>query len=492
MVFKFWDKGRTTEVIEPVKWKAELSLLDEDQLNMIHQASLDILARTGMIMPLADHRYDLLEDHGAVVDRASQSVCFPRDLVEKALSTAPSSFTLYARDTANNLMLDGTQGYLSLDGTGLKIRDLRTGEIRPSTYSDLCEATRVADGLSQIAFLWPCLSAQDQNTNIQALYELYAMLENSGKHIQAMTAVNPITAKGSVEMATVVVGGEEALRTRPIISNFQCSISPLSYDEDALEAALVFAASGVPVGFMNMPIGCATAPATLAGNIAMGNAEILAGITFHQVFFPGAPTFYGSCATMMELCTGALTAGGPDDFLLQAASCQLARHYGLPSNVGTFATGARRSGWQAGVENGISGAVSQFCRADMMGGAGLTNGATVFSFEQLVMDCEIYDIIRNVVQGIRVDEDSLAVDVIQQVGPRNHFLTETHTIENIRKIWQPLVIDRSSDEEWVAKGRPAAMEIARQKAKEILKNHKPVVLKQASVLQEIINEYEKY
>jgi len=478
-------------MIDPVLWKTSMSILNSEELNKLHEASLSILSKTGIVMPLNKERYQVLQDFGCKVDSEKQRVRFPRQVIEKALKLAPASYTLGARNKENNLKLDGKHGYLTLDGTGVNILDINTGQIRPSNWQDLCDATRVADNLSQISFLWPCLSAQDKSPKTQPLWELYGMLKNSSKHIQAMTAVNSSSARGSVEIARTVAGGEKALRANPLLSNFQCSISPLSYDEHALEAALIFAEAGIPVGFLNMQIGCATAPATLAGNIAMGNAEILAGITFLQIFYPEAPTFYGSCATMMELKTGAVTAGGPDDFLLQAASSQLAHYYNLPANIGTFATGARRSGWHAGVENSISGTVSQFSQADMMCGAGLTNGATIFSFEQLLMDCEIYDLIKSVSQGIKITDETLALDAIDRVGPQSHFMTDPHTIKHLRDIWQPSLIDRSGTEKWQKAGAPSHTEIAREKAKTILKTHQPISLNNEQEILEIISEYDK-
>ncbi len=477
-------------MVNRVTWKGNFTLLTREELDCIHSASLDILENTGMAMALDDHRYDQLEAAGAKVDRKTQRVYFSGDMIDNALDASPATYTLGAREPGNKLSLDGNSGYLALDGTGVKIQDIHTGKVRSSTFQDLCDAARVADALAQIAFMWPCLSAQDKPAAVQPLYELLALFKNTGKHIQAMTAVNPLTATGSVNMAAAVVGGHDALKTNPIISNFQCSTSPLSYEKEALEAALIFGKAGAPVGFLNMQIGCATAPATLAGNLAMGNAEILAGITFLQTFYPGAPTFYGSCATFMELKTGAVTAGGPEDFLLQAASAQLAHHYRLPANIGTFATGAKRNGWHSAVENSISGAVSQFTQADMMCGAGLTHAATTFSFEQLVMDCEIFDIIRQVAQGIRIDQETLAVDVIHRVGPKNHFMTDPHTLKHMRSAWQPMIIDRSGYEQWAASGKPATRDHAKKLAKQLLNRHEPPPLENEAELLEIIREIE--
>jgi len=353
-------------MILPVEWKTELQLLPDEGLVNIHEASLHILEYTGMFMPLAENRLNDLSDLGLKVDYQTNIVRFPADIVKNAVQHAPSSYTLHARYPENDLALDGQHGYLCLDGNGLKVKDLDSGHIRNSTYKDLADAARIADFLPQISFLWPCVSAQDRPSATQPLYELQALMNNSGKHIQAMTAVTPLTAKGTVEMAAAVAGGKAALKQKPIISNFQSTISPLTCSANGMEAALIFAEAGVPVGFVTMQIGCATAPATIAGNIALGNAELLAGITFLQLFYPGAPCFYGSYATMMDIKTGGMTGGIPEDFLLQAAAIQLARYYRLPITIGTFGTGAESDGWRSGVENAISGAVSLFARGDMI------------------------------------------------------------------------------------------------------------------------------
>ncbi|NLA46671.1 MAG: hypothetical protein GX866_03915 [Firmicutes bacterium] len=465
------DEKAEKRRILAARYKNKLDLLTPEEASRIHEASLYILEHTGVLMPHPRARE--LEAKGARVDRNSGLVRFPPDLVEKALREAPQSFTLCARDPGQDLPLNGEYGYLTLDGSGLQVIDLFTGRARKSTRKDLAEATLVADYMEQIAFLWPVISAQDCPSGIQPLYELATQLVYSSKHVQAMTAVNGDTARGSVEIAALVAGGRRRLKERPIISNFQCSISPLAYDGAGLEAALVFAEAGIPVGFLTMQIGCSTAPATLAGNLAQGNAEILAGITFLQSIYPGAPTFYGSCATVMELKSGGVACGGPEDFFLQAASAQMARYYRLPSNIGTFATGAKTAGWHAGVENAASGAASIFAGADMMCGAGLLNGARIFSFEQLLMDCEIFEILRLTAAGMEINDDTLALETIDRVGPANHFMTEEHTIAHLREIWQPNVIDRTPYEKWAASGRKDELQTAREKAVRILENHRP-------------------
>jgi len=476
-------------LIQPVHWKTRFEFLTPAEIQTLHAASLHILERTGLVMPLSPERQDQARDLGLRVE--GERVWFPPAVVEAAINQAPRHYTLCARNPAYDLPLDGDHGYLSLDGSGTDVLDLTTDEVRPSTKADLQDAVRLADALPQISFLWPTVSAQDCPAKVQPLHELEVLLTHSSKHAQAMTIVDPLNARGAIEIAAEAAGGREALRRRPLISNFQCSVSPLSYDEKSLAAAFVFGEAGIPTGFLNMTIGCGTAPATLAGNAAQANAEVLAGMALFQLFFPGAPTFYGTSATVMELRRGGVTCGGPEDFLLQAVGCQMAHFYGVPASIGTFATGAKNSGWQAGVENAISVAINQWCGADMMCGAGLLNGAKIFSFEQLLLDCEIYDMLRAVTGGFTISPETLALDVIDAVGPQHHFLTEDHTFAHMYDLWQPAVIDRLPWEEWVQAGRPAARQRAAEKARAILAVHQPDPLPGAGRIREIIAAYER-
>ncbi len=476
-------------MIQPIKWKSKAEILSAEELGRIHQASLDVLQQTGIEIELPLQRETAFLDQGLTYDRNLKRLFFPASVVEKALKLIHTGYTLAARNPANDLLVDGNYGYLSLDGSGLEVEDLETGQIRPSTWQDLADATLVADSLPQIAFLWPCISARGCPSATQPLHELYAMLKHSDKHVQAMTAVNPLNAKGTIEIAACVAGGLDKLRQRPIISNFQCSLSPLAYEQNSMEAAFLFAEAGIPTGFVCMPISCSTAPATVAGAMVLSNAEVLAGIVMLQLVYPGAPTFYGICTTAMELQRGGVTCGGPEDVLFQAAGCQLAQYYGLPSNIGTLATGAKASDWQAGMENAFSGLVSSLCHADMMCGAGLLKGATSFSYQQLLHDCDIYDIMKRVAEGIEISDASLAVEIINRVGPNNHYLLEDHTLNHMRQLWQPHSFERAGS----AIQRSAAESRAhlQEKIRHILANHRPQPLGEEKAILEIIASYEK-
>jgi len=469
-----------------------LDVLTPDSADRVHEQTLQVLARIGVGFPSAGIRAGLCEA-GATVDDNDQRVFFSAQLVEQALASAPAHYRLAARSSDQDLVIDGRHGYLSVDGNAPEVLDWASGERRPSTKEDLGRISRLADGLPEIGMLWQPVTARDVPRNVQSLHELHAQVTNTGKHIQMMTAVTPRMAEGVVEIARVVAGGADELHQRPILSAFQCSLSPLSYEEGALEAARVYAEAGVPCGFVVMPISCATAPATAGGLLVQSNAEVLAGIVALQLLVPGAATFYGSCATAMDLRSGAAACGGPEDLFLQMASAQLARTYGVPSSVGTFATGAKSADWQAGLENGLSGLASCLAGADLLCGAGLLFGARVFSPEEMVMDCEIFSLIRQLVTPAAMEIDDAILDVIEEVGPGGHYLGTQHTLANMGRQWMPRLFDRTSWEEWQAGGRSGPREAAAERVNSVLENHEPPPLEEAMEMEilRIIDTYER-
>jgi trimethylamine--corrinoid protein Co-methyltransferase len=402
---------------------------------------------------------------------AGDRVRFPAGFVQAAVGRAPRGYVLAARDPLCDLPLDGRHGYLSVDGSAAEILDPETGTRRASTAADLALVTRLADALPEIGFLWQGVEAGDTPAPVRSLHELRVQLSNSRKHVQLMTAVTPLAARGAVEMARAVAGGADALRARPILSSFQVSLSPLTFEGDALDAAVVYADAGVPAGFVVMPIACATAPATPAGVLVQSNAEVLAGIAILETLVPGAPTFYGACSTTLDLRTALVACGGPEDLLFQAALAQLARANGLPSSIGTFAPGAKAADWQAGLENGLSGLVSLLAGAEMLSGAGLLHAARVFALDEMVLDAEIFGLLRHLAAGIRVSEDDLAVGSIAEVGPGGNFLAEDHTVAHMRELWRPRLFDRGTWEDWQAAGRPDSRARARERVRSVLASH---------------------
>jgi trimethylamine--corrinoid protein Co-methyltransferase len=448
-----------------------LEILSPDEIRRVHEATLEIIERVGVRFP-SEQALDIWAAHGATVDRETSVVRIPADVIDTALRTAPPVYPLAARDPARDLSLDGKHVYLGTDGCGIEVLDPWSLEVRRSALSDVADIARVADALDAIAFHWVAVSAQDRPPETRGLEELLAVWRSSTKHVQSESIVTPGETETAVRMAAAIVGGRDALRERPVLSLMQCTISPLAHDGGAIEAALVSAEAGVPVGFMTMASCAFSGPATVGGSLVVGNAEVISALALMQLAHPGSPVYYAAAQTAMDLRSGAYTGGGPEDFLFGAVTNQLADFYDVPLSMGAYATGAKRSDWQAGLENGLSAFMASVVGSDMLLGAGLLHGSRIWSYEQLVLDTEIDGIVKAMLRGVPVDDASLALDVIAQVGPGGEYLTAPHTRATMRDLWQARYLDRRPYSQWEAdpdKPHHDALEHARN----LLRDHQP-------------------
>jgi trimethylamine--corrinoid protein Co-methyltransferase len=432
---------------------------------------LDVIENTGVRFP-SRLALDIWAANGAQVDYETSIVKAPGELIEQALKQAPPVYSLGARDSSQDLPLDGNHVWLGTDGCGVEIIDLNTGERRRSRLQDVEEIARIGDAVEEIAFHWVALSAQDKPAHTRGLHEIAAIWRNSTKHVQTESIYSAREARAAVEMAIILAGSKEELRQRPLLSIMQCTAPPLGQDGGSLEAALVGAEAGIPVGFMTMAANLTTGPATLAGNLVVGNAEVISATALIQLAFPGAPVFYAAAQTASDLRSGAYTGGGPEDFLYGAAGNILADFYNIPISMGSFATGAKEPNWQAGIENSLSTFMASIVMSDMLLGVGFLHGSRIWSYEQMLMDCEIFEIVRRVMSGIEVNDETLALDTIKAVGPGGNFLTQKHTRAHMREIWVPNFMDRRPYNVWEEK-KDGARDWAREKARKILETHQP-------------------
>ncbi|MEX0991478.1 MAG: trimethylamine methyltransferase family protein [Actinomycetota bacterium] len=474
-------------------WAGEpLEPLSKEQEQLVHERSLDVLQRIG-VSTTNDRTLKIMAEQGQDVDFEERRIRFDPAFVEQQIALGRGYYTLGARDPENDLVLDGRHGYISSEGCLAEIYDPAIGDRRYSSKEDLEAMTRLSDALPQIAFLWQPVSANDKIVPVRPMHETHAQWSNTTKHIQQMTAVDPFNARGILEMATVVAGSAEALRERPLISNFQCAISPLHWDDGPVDAIELLGQAGIPVGLVSMPLLAATSPASVAGTLVLANAEILSGMVIQQTLVPGAPTFYTCYATTMDMNSGALNNGwGPEDLTFEIAGGQMARRYGVPSSSGILATGAKQSDWQAGMQTAFSAFEKAVSPSDMLSGAGSYNGSAVFSAVQMILDCEVSDIAMRWAEGYSFDAEQLAVEVIEHVGPGGHFLGEPHTLQHMRDFWRSKVMNRLTWEDWDAAGRPEPWKAAEAEVQRILAEHEPEPLPEdvTKELDRIMDAYE--
>ena len=415
---------------------------------------------------------DIWAAHGAAVDTGKMIVRAKSDLIEKALESCPPVYPLAARDPQQDLQLDGNHVFVGTDGCGVEVIDIQTGKRRTSCLQDVADISCIADATEEVAFHWVPVSAQDRPAETRGLHEIHTIWKNSSKHVQTESIYNEREARAAIEMAALIVGGKDRLRTRPVLSLMQCSASPLGHDGGSLDAALVAAEYGLPTGFMTMAANMTTGPATLAGNLAVGNAEVIAGIALIQLAFPGAPVFYAAAQTASDLRSGAYTGGGPEDYLYGAATNVLADFYKIPLSMGSFATGAKEPNWQAGIDNSLSTFMASIVMSDMLLGVGFLHGSRIWSFSEMMLDCEIFSIIHKMMKGIVVDDETLALDTIAAVGPGGNFLSQKHTLQHMRDIFLPQFMDRRPYTEWETK-KDNGRDWALAKARKVLETHQP-------------------
>lgn len=454
--------------------KLELEILTPQEVDKIHDATLHIIENVGVRFP-SKRALEIWEANGAKVDHESMIVKVKPHIIEEAMKSAPPAYELGARDPLQNLNMDGNHVFLGTDGCGVEIIDIETGERRMSKLSDVRDIARVADAAEEIAFHWVALSAQDKPVETRGLHEIKTVWENSTKHVQTESIYNETEARAAMEMAIAVAGGKEELRKRPVLSLMQCTAPPLGHDGGSLDAALIAAEHGVPTGFMTMASCLTTGPATMAGTLAVGNAEVLSASALLQLAYPGAPIFYAAAQTASDPRTGVYTGGGPEDFLFGAATNVLADFYDIPLSMGSFATGAKEPNWQAGIENSLSTFMASIVMSDMLLGAGFLHGSRIWSFAEMQMDCEIFSIIEKTLQGIVVDDETLALEAIANVGPGGNFLSQKHTRKHMRDLFLPKYMDRRPYNEWEEKG-DNVNDWALETARNILSTHQPETL----------------
>jgi trimethylamine--corrinoid protein Co-methyltransferase len=301
-------------------------------------------------------------------------------------------------------------------------------------------------------------------------------------------------ARGQIELAAAVAGGREALRERPIMSNFVCTISPLIQDGGGIEAALEFAAAGVPVGMYPMATTGVTSPVTQMGTLAVLNAEVVSALALLQLAQPGAKVFYSGGPATIDLRTGAYTATSPEAIWLRMMVARMAQYYRIPSIVGAGATSAKLPGAQAAWENSLSFLLPSLAGASVLFGMGLLDGSNLLTYESILIDAEIGATIRRLLGQVDTCDEAFAGEVTHKMGPGGIYLDQAHTVRHMRQALSlPKLSDRESYDEWLAKGGRNRVKVAREGVREILATHKPAPLPDdvRQEMDEIIEAYSR-
>ena len=446
--------------------------LSEKNVETIHAASLDILEKTGFTYESGlDSTLVMLENAGAVVDRKINRIYFPRDLIIEQAANAPARVILYSRDGRNDLDLAENRVHLGTGGAAIKILDLETEDPRPSTLNDLYQLGRLVDRLDNIHFfLRPCIptdipeSEYDVNT-------YYACLKSTAKHV--MSGVNDVSELHHViDLAAMIAGGKDQLQARPFVSVITSfAISPLKLCTQSTLIMQEAIRNRIPVALSAAPMSGATSPITMAGTLAQLHAEQLAGICICQLTNPGAPLLYGGIPGRANLVSMGYLGGAVECGMMNAAIHQLSNHIQVPNYNSSGLTDSKIPDAQAGWEKATTTLLAAMGGSNFVHhAAGMLESMLTVAYEQYVIDDEIIGMCGKVLQGIDVDPERLALDVIEAVGPGGSFMISDHTLDHLRSEYYPgnRVTDQQNRELWENDGALDARTRGRQIAKKIL------------------------
>jgi len=447
--------------------RAVLNFLTNDEIGRIHEASLHILEKTGVKIESEKVRR-LLADNGAEVK--GTIVRIPRFLVEEAIKKAPKKITLGAREPKYDLTIPSDSlPFIATSGFSPFVEDFETGKKRESTASDLKDFAIIADYLDTVDFFWPIVVPRDIPPALQSLYSLVISLENNRKHIQG-DAINEKTAKWEIELASIIVGGKEELKKRPIFSTVNCPVAPLTFEKGSSEAMIILARAGIPVAPMSMVLAGTTGPVTLAGTLAIANAEELASLVIVECASPGAPVIYTTEISSADMKSGEINYTAPEFPLLCAGCAQMARFYKIPNLTADVPLEEIPSDLLSLERNVLKTAMHLMTRTDLSAWLGSLERAMSASLTQVILDAEACEHAKGYLRKFEVNEDTLALGVIDRVGPRGHFLSEKHTRERFRQeIW---IKELSSTFILDPVKEGSFLERAKVKVKEILSTHK--------------------
>ena len=416
-------------------------------------------------------------DAGADVNFDTNLVKLPRHLVVASVQKAPRRYTLCGRRPELDADIggeDGTHFYCS--GEAPKIVDLETGERRHSVKSDVESMAKIADYLPIVSLVWPTVSAHGKGVTAP-IHGVEACFNNTEKHLQTESVKDEVSAKYVIEMASVIAGGRDRLRERPIFSLLLCAIAPLAQDRGGIEAALAFAEAGLAVGIMSMPTLGLTGPPYSAGSLATALAEVLSGCVLTQIAYPGTPNFVSIIPSIVDPRTAEYFMGSSVAQITSAAAVQLAHSNGLPITACKSFGGSqyRLNNWQAGIENLYGHLLAVMAGADMsFGPSGMIEAVSLLDMRRILFDREILQAIDIVTNGIEVNDNTLAFDMIRDIGPRGTFLAQRRTVKEYRKLWPPSILFEKSPLPEERYRDP--VEVAHEAIDWILKNHQPAPL----------------
>lgn len=463
------------------------NMLSNDQLEELFNGVLHVLEYTGLEVHHEEAR-EILKEGGAWVD--GLRVRLPSYMVKEALAKAPRSFTVFARDgdPKKDIHIGPGRAHFGPGPTCVNFIDIDTQERRVYQKSDVPIVARMVDALDNIDFCESLGTVSDVHHDLGATYEFAGMFPNTSKPIVAWS-YDKYDSADIHKIAVAEAGGQEAFERRPTYIHYCEPLSPLVSTTEALDKLLFAARHRVPLIFTPCPIAGGTAPVTAAGIIIQGAAESWLGLTLAQLVKPGLPYIMGGVFSVMDMSNMILAYGAPELSLMMAGLTELAHYAGLPLWQTGGCTDSKTLDEQAAIEGSLSVFFSALTGGDLCHDVGYTESAMTGSVFQMTMMDEAIGYARRITRGIEVNEDTLAVDVINDVGPNGHYLREPHTRKYYKsEFFYPKLLDRRNYEEWEMMGRKPMRERVIDRVHDVLATHEPSPIKPETekVIEEVL------
>jgi trimethylamine--corrinoid protein Co-methyltransferase len=467
-------------------------LLAFEQVERIHEASLEVLETIGMLVRSEKARTCFVR-HGCHVDPESLVVTFPRAIVERWRAACPPTFAFHGRDPQYDRTIPDDAPLISTASAAPDIIDPVTGQVRRARSDDIARIGHLINGLSGYDVFQVPTTADEAPAGQFHLSRFYPALKNCLKPITC-SAPDAREAEAILRLGSLVAGGEEAYRQRPYMGYMCCPlVSPLTMDVASTEMVIHFAQEQLPSYSYVVPNAGVTAPLTLLGALAQCNAEFLANALLVQMTRPGTPLIYQVLPTVADMRTGAYATGGIETGILVMGCAQMARYYNVPCGALVGLPNAKINDAQSGFETGMSALAALLAGVDFLSIGGVLDGLMTFDFAKAVIDNEIALMLKRVKRGFGpslgeppgpaaeasdglLDREHLALDVIAEVGPGGMFMDHLHTLNHMRtSAVLPEIADRSSRQDWQAGGALDAHRRAMQRVQEILSRDNPAV-----------------
>ena len=450
----------------------QFRVLSDDQIEEIFYAALDVLGRVGTRVH-SEEGLALLRDAGCLVD-ADAGVRIPSWLIQEALNTVPERVVVAGRDRSKRIYLEKDKCYFGTGSDCPSLVDPYTDQVRKYTYRDVYDAARISDALPNIDFHMSLGLTSGVLPQTYDRHQLLAMLQGTSKPL-VITAVDRAGLADQYHMACQVVGGPEEFATVPLFVVYIEPSSPLTNSVEAVEKIMYAAEKDIPAIYTPCIMAGGTGPVTMAGTMVQALAEYLVGVVLAQLKRKGAAVIMGGVNSPMDMSTSILSYGAPELALISAAMTDVAKWLRVPMFSTAGCSDAKVLDQQAAIEAAVSVTIAALSGANLIHDVGYLESGLLGSYDMLVMCDEVIGMARHILRGITVTPETLAVDVIERVGPGGHYLTQEHTRQHFRaEVWLPTLMDRRMRRTWEADGRQTMADRVRAKVRDILEHHEPM------------------